>query len=235
MSIKKRVILSISLIFLLFVGCSSHSNYFTPFISDKIDLSKNRADIIIHDFITIIKAYYPPANSVFQIEQTNTLFAKKVESELRKRGYGLGAIYGKDIKRIPLAWKITPLNKKMIRVSYHIGEVSISRIYKDDKRKYQPFSSFSAVGLDSKQFANLDFSISQDIVTTQNQNSVSSFAKVVANSLKIRSKPTKKSKEIAILRKGEMVSYVEIITNQDGEDWVKLEGGGYMKASYLKF
>jgi len=233
MSIKKRVIVIISIVIVSIIGCSSHSNYFTPFISNKIDLSEKRADIIVNDFITIIKAYYPPANSVFQIEQTNSFFEKRVEKELRKRGYGLGAIYGKDIKRIPLAWKITSLHKKIIRVSYHIGEVSISRIYKDSGKAYQPFSSFSAVGLDSKQFANLDFGISKDVLN--NQNTVLSLAKVVANGLKIRSKPTIKSEEIAILKKGEMVSYIEIITNQSGEDWVKLEGGGYMKASYLKF
>ena len=162
------------------------------------------------------------------------MFEKSIESELRKKGYGIGAIYGKGIQRTPLAWRVTYLNKEMIRVSYHIGEdVSISRIYKLEDRQYKPFSSFSAVGLDSRKFANLDFSMPKDIKARK--QSVLSLAKVTASSLKIRSKPSAKSKEIATIKRGESISYSEIIMDSRGEEWIKLEGGGYMKASYLKF
>jgi len=224
---KNRLLIVLTLVF---IGCSSHSNYFSPFISSKINFNKDRDRIIIHDFITIVKAYYPPATTVFQIEQTDSEFSKKIENRLRQRGYGLGAIYGDKIQRTPLTWKITYLNKKLIRVSFNIDNASINRIYQLKQNLYQPYNSFSAVGLDSKKFANLDFSIKSDT-----QPTVISLAKVTASSLKIRSKPTTKSQEIAVLKRDETISYSEIITDNNGEEWAKLEGGGYMKASYLKF
>ena len=233
MSIKSKFLLTIGATILL-IGCSSKSTYFSPFVSEKIDLSKNRDAIVVHDFITIVKAYYSPATTVFQIEKTNSIFEKSIEEELRKRGYGIGSIYGKEIKITPLAWRVTYLNREMIRVSYHIGkDVSISRIYKLKNRQYKPFSSFSAVGLDSRKFANLDFSMPIDTrVRTEN---VLSLAKVTASSLKIRSKPSTKSKKIATKKRGEIISYSEIIIDSKGKKWVKLKDGGYMKASYLKF
>jgi hypothetical protein len=233
MSIKSKFLVTI-IVALLLIGCNSKPTHFSPFVCDKIDLTKKRDAIVVNDFITIIKAYYLPAITVFQIEKTGSMFEKSIESELRKRGYGIGAIYGKGIKRIPLAWRVTYLNREMIRVSYHIGEdVSISRIYKLKDREYKPFSSFSAVGLDSRKFANLNFSMPKDI--KPREQSVLSLAKVTASSLKIRSKPSAKSKEIATIKRGESISYSEIIMDSRGEEWVKLEGGGYMKASYLKF
>lgn len=228
MSIKKQTVF-VLIIALFFLGCNSKSTYFTPFISKKIDLSKDRDTKIVHDIITIIKAYYPPATTVFEIEQTNSKFAKNIESELRKKGYGLDNRDEQGIKRVPLAWKITYLNKNMILVYYHIDDISISRVYQLKHNQYQPLSSFSAVGLDSRKFANLDFRIQKNIKTTH------SFAKVTASSLKIRTKPTIKSKEIATLKRGESVSYSEIVMDNNGNEWIKLEGGGYMKASYLKF
>ena len=233
MSIKNRFLIALSTTLLL-IGCSSKPTHFSPFVCDKIDLSKKRDAIVVHDFITIVKAYYAPAITVFQIEKTGSMFEKSIEGELRKKGYGIGAIYGKGIQRTPLAWRVTYLNKEMIRVSYHIGkDVSISRIYKLEDRQYKPFSSFSAVGLDSRKFANLDFSMPKDIKARK--QSVLSLAKVTASSLKIRSKPSAKSKEIATIKRGESISYSEIIMDSRGEEWIKLEGGGYMKASYLKF
>ena len=226
MSIKNIVLISITLIF---IGCSSHTNRFTPFISSKINLDKNRDKIIIHDFITIIKTYYPPATTIFQIKQTNTEFAKKIENSLRQRGYGLGAIYTDDIKRVPLAWKITYLTKKLIRVSYYIGDASVSRVYQLKYNLYQPYSSFSAIGLDSRKFANINFSMDN----TYQQPTILE-ATVTASSLKIRSKPTVKSKTLAIKKRGEHVYYKEIVLDNNNQEWAKLEGGGYMKASYLK-
>ncbi len=233
MSIKSKFLLTIGATLLL-IGCSSRPTHFSPFVSEKIDLSKNRDAIVVHDFITIVKAYYSPATTVFQIEKTDSMFEKSIEQELRKKGYGIGAIYGKEIKRTPLAWRVTYLNKEMIRVSYHIGkDVNISRIYKLKNRQYKPFSSFSAVGLNSRKFANLDFSMPRDIrARTKN---ILSLAKVTASSLTIRSKPNTKSKKIATIKRGESISYREIIIDSRGREWVKLEGGGYMKASYLKF
>lgn len=232
MSIKSKLLVIIS-VALLLIGCNSKPTRFSPFVCKKIDLSKKRDAIIIHDFITIIKAYYSPATTVFQIKKTGSMFEKSIESELRKRGYGIGAIYGKGIKRTPLAWRVTYLNKEMIRVSYYIGkDVSISKIYKLKDKQYKSFSSFSAVGLDSRKFANLDFSMPKDI--RAKPQSVLSLATVTASSLKIRSKPNIKSAEIATIRKGESVSYTEIVMDKNGNEWIKLEGGGYMKASYLK-
>ena len=236
------------------IGCSSHTTHFNPFISGKIDFNKNSSDIIVHEFITIVKAYYPPAKTIFQIEPTHSTFSKKIESELRKKGYGFGAIYGDGIKRVPLAWRISYLNKKMISVSYNIGEASISRIYKLNQNRYQPFNSFSAVGLDKMRFSNLDFTLPtrQEQTTTlthqtetlyeeevtplyeELETSTISQAKVIANSLKIRSEPNTNSEEIDIVKQGESVSYSEIVLDNNSEEWVKLEGGGYMKASYLE-
>ena len=233
MSIKNKFLVTISIVLLL-IGCSSKPTHFSTFVCDKIDLSKKRDAIVVHDFITIIKAYYSPATTIFQIEKTGSIFEKSIENELRKRGYGIGAIYGKEIKRTPLAWRVTYLNREMIRVSYHIGkDVSISRIYKLKDRQYKSFSSFSAVGLDSRRFANLDFSMPRAI-RARSQN-ILSLAKVTASSLKIRSKPSTKSKKIATIKRGEIISYSKIIIDSKGREWVKLEGGGYMKASYLSF
>ena len=228
MIIKKRVIFVVSMA-LLFSGCNLRSTRFTPFISSKVDLSKNRDFIIVHDIITFIKAYYPPATTIFEIEHTNSKFAKDIDIELRKKGYGLGETDGESINRVPFAWKITYLNKSMILVYYYIGDVSISRVYQLKHRQYQPFSSISVIGLDTRKFANLDFRIQRNI------QPVHSFAKVTASSLKIRTKPDIKSKEIATLKRGELVSYSEIVMDKNGKEWIKLEGGGYMKASYLKF
>lgn len=250
-TIKQIVITLTATIF--FIGCSSHTAHFSPFISAEIDFNKNSSEIIIHEFITIVKAYYPPAKTIFQIEPTSSIFSKNIESELRKKGYGFEAIYGKGIKSVPLAWRISYLNKKMISVSYNIGDASISRIYKLNQNRYQPFNSFSAVGLDKIRFSNLNFTLpttqeqsltlspqtetiyeEEMIPLYEEETSTISQAKVIANSLKIRSKPNTNSEEIDIIKQGESISYSEIVLDNNNEEWVKLEGGGYMKASYLE-
>ena len=216
---------------LLLHGCSTHSNY-SPFESSKVDLSTPRANNIINDFLTIVKTYYSPAKTVFMIESTNSSFAINIENELRKEGYGVGSIYGENSQQYNLSWSVNYLNKKMIQVSFQLEDAKISRVYKLNSNRYYPFSPLSAVGLNKKKLAQLDFSrlSSQEYA----YNNVRSFAKVKATRLKIRTQPTRKSKSIATLKKGDRVSYQEIITNAKGEEWIKLENGGYMKASYLQ-
>ena len=221
---------------LLLHGCSTHSNYFTPFESSKVDLSTPRANNIIHDFLTIVKTYYSPAKTVFMVESTNSPFAINIENELRKEGYGVGSIYGKNLQQYNLSWNVNYLNKTMIQVSFQLEDAKISRVYKLNSNRYYPFSPLSAVGLNKKKLARLDFSrlSSQEYAYDSNYNNVSAFAKVKATRLKIRTQPTRKSKSIATLKKGDRVSYQEIITNAKGEEWIKLKNGGYMKASYLQ-
>lgn len=233
MNTKQYIKLLILTLFLQ--GCTSPHNYFTPFESTKVNLNTPRANNIVHDFLTIVKTYYSPAKTVFMIKSTNSPFSIKIENELRKEGYGVGSLYGKNLQQYNLSWNVNYLNKKMIQVSFQLEDAKISRVYKLSSNQYYPFSPLSAVGLNTKKLIKLDFSrrSSQEYIQTDDYAN-SAYATVKATRLKIRIQPTKKSKSIATLKKGDNVSYQEVITNEKGEEWIKLKNGGYMKASYLQ-
>jgi len=142
------IVLALSL---SFSGCfKTPTNYFYSDGKGSF-IESNATNSIIDDFVTFIKPYYPPAKTVFLINQNpdseKNQFFNTFQSDLRLEGYGV-TVDKNNTSAIPLAYKFLATGKQVI-IQYNIGANNLIRAYEYDKysQTYKSITPFTSQGV----------------------------------------------------------------------------------------
>lgn len=129
-------------VFLFLSACASNQK--NGYFLEKEDI--NLADSIITDSIAMFKKEYPPANTLFSLENHEIFFGDKLIDSLRTNGYSV--TLNKEYNSVSLKYVIDTVDG-IYRVSYYIGEDFFSRGYVIRENKFYPAGSWSKlVGAD---------------------------------------------------------------------------------------
>ena len=216
-SINKSIIIAFGI--LLLNGCTglmnnSSNNYFTSKVNLK-DYKLNQS--LSKEMITFIQNYYPSATTTFYFQLDQSAYAQGsiIEDSLRNVGYGVSYIKKKG--RIPFAYKIDFISKKIIRATYNIGSSTLSRLYEIEGKEVKAISAFTTRG-----FRKALYRTNSKNTYTISTHSDYKKAIVTVAILRIRNKPSTKAKVIGKYHKDALV-YVEApITNSLGEEWSRV-------------
>ena len=231
MIFKKSIFYILILISILMNGCIQKTDIYTSVLITKED-NTNRNRIIIYDLIAFLQNYYAPAKTTFIItpakSKENLKFAKQFEDIFRNAGF---AISHEEIKGAKfLSWKIDRVGW-LVRATYYIDNVVITRVYKSIGENWVSVGPFSAQNLGEPKYNPALFKkLKRDI-----NNKNITYKKVRAILLRIRKKPNNKSQIIGYLKYGQKVKVAYRVKNSLGEYWIKLKDHkGYVLGRYLK-
>ncbi|MDQ7084640.1 MAG: hypothetical protein Q9M36_06780 [Sulfurovum sp.] len=136
----------ISLLFILLLnGCATNAYYYSV---KKVNNTVRADSVIVNDILKLLLKHYPPAKTTFYIDTeysiANNQFSSSFQKSFRSVGYAI--TNNAKINAIPLAWKIDHIGQ-LVRVTYHIENSVISRIYMRTSKSYKAYNAFTVEGL----------------------------------------------------------------------------------------
>ncbi len=230
MAFKRYKLFLLIFIVMLMNGCAVNQNLWTSVAIVKSDAERNR--IIINDLLGLLQRYYAPAKTTFVINpdksRENLKFAEQFENRFRNAGYAIS--HDNSVKAIPLSWKIDRVGR-LVRATYYINRTVITRVYKNIGASWIPVGPFSAQNIGSPKY---NPALLKELTVSSRQKRAV-YAKIVANILRIREKPTVNSKIVGYLKQGQKVRVTYKLKNSAGELWVKLKHSkGYILSKYVR-
>jgi len=229
MIFRKSIFYILVLISFLINGCVKKTDIYTSVLITKED-NINRNCTIIYDLVGFLQNYYAPAKTTFIItpdkSKENLKFAEQFENIFRNAGFAIS--YEKINGAKFLSWKIDRVGW-LVRATCYIDNVVITRVYKKVGENWVSVGPFSAQNLGEPKYNPTLF---RELKKSINNKS---YKIVKTKILRIREKPTSKSRVLGTLKYGQKVKVAYRVKNSLGEYWIKLKDHkGYILSRYLK-
>lgn len=216
---------------LLFGGCSTLLNSDKEYYTSKVALnSKPVHQSIIKDITHFLTPYYPISQTTFAvtIEDSSYTYGLELENGLRRAGYGV--VYLANEGTVPFAYKLSYINKSIIRATYNVGSANISRLYQQKGAALKAISPFTTRGLPQK------LALRQPAPSPQTPSLES--ATVIASTLNVRNLPSVEGEIVDRYTQG-MTLQVDVPFTSRGELWCKVydESGEerYVATKYIEY
>jgi len=229
MVIDKKVKIFLTILIIAINGCSSLDNIYKSVSVIKSD-DFDRNSVIVDDFLNFIQKYYAPAKTTFilNIDKTkeNLKFAQLFENRFRNAGYAIS--YKKIPNGVFLSWKIDRVGQ-LVRVTYYINKSVVTATYKRVGASWVAIGSFSALNMPTPKY---NPTLLRELSSIKDHKL---YAKVTANRLRIRQKPSINSRIVGYLNYGQKIQVSTKLSSRKNQEWIKIKHpNGYILSKYLK-